>query len=129
MCRVKILGVQTVLERNRDELSDVFHECVVEAFDDPVDKRTHRFFTLAPENFRYPASRSDSYTIIEVSLFEGRTVAAKKRFYGLIYERCQSRLGIEAEDIEILLTESPRHNWGIRGLPGDELGLAYTVGV
>jgi hypothetical protein len=25
--------------------------------------------------------------------------------------------------------ETPKHHWGIRGLPGDELALEYTVEV
>jgi hypothetical protein len=32
-------------------------------------------------------------------------------------------------DVEIVLTETPRHNCGIRGFPDDELGLDYTVEV
>jgi hypothetical protein len=31
--------------------------------------------------------------------------------------------------IEITLFETPRENWGIRGLPGDELSLNYKVQV
>lgn len=27
----------------------------------------------------------------------------------------------------IVLIETPRHDWGIRGMPGDELNLNYTV--
>ena len=34
-----------------------------------------------------------------------------------------------AEDLEITISETPRHNWGIRGLPADELGLTYEVNV
>ena len=33
------------------------------------------------------------------------------------------------QDIEITIFETPRHNWGIRGLPGDELTLTYNVNV
>ncbi|HEY5265375.1 MAG TPA: tautomerase family protein [Acidimicrobiales bacterium] len=129
MCQVKIYGIQANLSEYRDELSDVIHGCVVEAFDYPVEMRMHRFFALGPEDFRFPTDRSNNYTIIEISLFEGRTVAAKKKFYALLYERCQTQIGIEPVDIEIVLTETPRHKWGIRGVPGDELGLDYKVGV
>lgn len=31
--------------------------------------------------------------------------------------------------VEITIFETPRHNWGIRGLPGDELSLDYPVKV
>ena len=32
-------------------------------------------------------------------------------------------------EIEVTITETPRHNWGFRGLPGDEVGLSYKVDV
>ncbi len=31
--------------------------------------------------------------------------------------------------LEITLFETPCHAWGIRGLPGDEIGLNYKVEV
>ena len=34
---------------------------------------------------------------------------------------------IAPQDVEITITETPRHNWGIRGLPGDELQLGYKI--
>ena len=46
-----------------------------------------------------------------------------------LYERTRTRLELAAADLEITLFETPRHNWGIRGLPGDELELGYKVGV
>lgn len=129
MSQVKIYGTEARLPGRRRQLSDVIHGCVVDALDYPLEKRAHRFFTLAPDDFYYPPGRSEDYTIIEISLFEGRSVAAKKRLFALLYERCQAQLGIAPVDLEITLTETPRHNWGIRGLPGDELGLDYSVDV
>jgi hypothetical protein len=38
-------------------------------------------------------------------------------------------LGIHKNDVEITIFETPRENWGIRGLPGDELPLNYKVDV
>jgi len=127
--QVKIYGTQSRLPGRRDALSDVIHGCVVDALEYPTEKRAHRFFALAPEDFRYPPGRSDDYTIIEISLFEGRSVATKKKLYALLFERCETQIGIAPIDLEITLTETPRHNWGIRGAPGDELGLDYKVEV
>ena len=129
MAQVKIYGTQARLPARRDALSDVVHECLVEAFALPPDKRFHRLFALAPEDFRYPAGRTEDYTIIELVLFEGRTVEAKKQLYALLYERFERELGIAPADLEITLIETPRHDWGIRGVPGDELGLDYRVEV
>ena len=47
----------------------------------------------------------------------------------LLFLYIGERTGISAQDVEITRSETPRENWGIRGLPGDELGLNYKVEV
>lgn len=129
MAQVKIYGHAASLNAMRRELSDVVHSCIVDAFAYPQDKRAHRFFPLAPEDFIYPPGRSERYTILEIVMFEGRTVEAKKTFIRLLYERAEERLKLTPIDLELTFIETPRHNWGIRGLPGDELMLEYKVDV
>ena len=85
------------------------------------------FIALAPEDFIYPADRSARYTIIEISLFAGRSLETKKALVRTIFERFEKELGIAPQDVEITLQESPKENWGIRGKPGDELVLNYKV--
>lgn len=128
MAQVKIYGLSSSLRPRRAQLSDAIHSCLVEALELPADKRFHRFIALEPEDFIYPPGRSERYTILELSMFEGRSVETKKRLLRLLFERLQP-LGIAPDDLEITLTETPRHNWGIRGVPGDELGLSYKVNV
>jgi 4-oxalocrotonate tautomerase family enzyme len=129
MAQIKIYGIGTHLVPIRKELSDIIHSCVVDALHFPVDKRAHRFFPLDAADFFYPAGRTERYTIIEISMFEGRSIETKKRLIQLLFERIHSALGISTTDIEITITETPKHNWGLRGLPGDEVGLTYKVDV
>lgn len=129
MAQFKIYGRAEHLREARERLSDAVHACAVEALGLPADKRFQRFFPLAAEDFVYPADRSERYTIIEVSMFEGRSVEAKKRLVRLLFARLQRDLGIAPADVEITITETPRHNWGIRGVPGDELELSYRLSV
>ena len=129
MGQVKIYGIREHLMPIRNKVSDVLHSCIIEAFKYPENKRIHRFFYLGEEDFFYPQERSNKYTIIEISLFEGRSVESKKDLYQLIFNRFETELGITANDIEITLTETPLHNWGIRGKSGDELVLDYNVSV
>jgi len=129
MSQIKIYGIKDRLQPKREKLSEVLHSCIMEAFQYPKDKRAHRFFYLEMEDFYYPEGRTANYTIIEISLFEGRSVEAKKKLYQLIFERFETELGIVPNDVEITLTETPLHNWGIRGKSGDELVLNYKVGV
>ena len=127
MAQIKIYGQRAHLDRVRAELSDAIHACAVAALGLPAEKRFHRFFPLAPEDFSYPADRSELYTIIEISMFEGRSVETKKQLFRLLFDKLWRTLQIAPEDVEITIFETPRHSWGIRGKPGDELVLSYQV--
>jgi phenylpyruvate tautomerase PptA (4-oxalocrotonate tautomerase family) len=117
------------LDPIKTKLSGVVHSCVVDALQFPRDKRAHRFFSLDAGDFIYPAGRTDRYTIIEISMFEGRSVETRKRLIRLLFERIHAELGIKPQDVEVTITETPKHNWGFRGLPGDEIDLNYKVDV
>ena len=127
MSQIKIYGVREHLDPVKARLSDVIHSCVVDALAFPQDKRAHRFFGLDPEDFYYPAGRTLRYTIVEISMFEGRSVEAKKHLIRLLFERMRGEIGLDPADLEITITETPKHNWGFRGQPGDEIGLNYKV--
>jgi phenylpyruvate tautomerase PptA (4-oxalocrotonate tautomerase family) len=129
MAQVKVYGLKAQLEPIKSSLSDAVHQCLVEAFKLPENKRFHRFIALDADDFIFPADRSEKYTIIEIIMFEGRSVESKKRLIGLLYELLAASFGVSAQDLEIVMLESPRHNWGIRGVPGDELALNYKVNV
>jgi 5-carboxymethyl-2-hydroxymuconate isomerase len=106
MAQIKVYGIGTQLNLIKGKLSEVIHSCVVDALEFPVDKRAHRFFPLDAADFLYPAGRTDRYTIIEISMFEGRSTEAKKRLIRLLFERIHSELGISLQDVEITITES-----------------------
>jgi phenylpyruvate tautomerase PptA (4-oxalocrotonate tautomerase family) len=129
VAQFKIHGHARVLEALRGPMSEAIHECAVEVLGLPPDKRFHRFFPLADDDFVHPADRSDRYTIVEVLMFAGRDVATKKALYQALYRRFEERLGIGPQDLEIVVVETPRHDWGIRGQAGDELALGYRVEV
>jgi hypothetical protein len=126
MSQVKIYGLRVHLDPIKQKLSDIIHSCVMDALQYPADKRVHRFFPLDACDFFYPIGRTERYTIIEFSMFEGRSVEAKKQLIRLLFKRVQS-LGITTQDLEITIFETPKHNWGFRGLPGDEHQLNYKV--
>ena len=129
MSQVKIFGLREHLDPVKRALSDVIHSCVVDALQFPPDKRAHRFFPMEPEDFYYPATASPRYTIIEISMFEGRAVDTKKNLIRMLFARVGEKCDRKPNEIEVTITETPRHNWGFRGMPGDEIGLAYKVEV
>jgi phenylpyruvate tautomerase PptA (4-oxalocrotonate tautomerase family) len=129
VAQIKIYGLREHLEPVKVRLSDAIHACVVEALKFPPEKRAHRFFHMEASDFYYPASASAKYTIIEISMFEGRSIETKKQLIRLLFERVCGEAERKPNEVEITITETPKHNWGFRGLPGDEVGLGYKVEV
>lgn len=127
--QIKIYGVKERLNPIKETLSNIIHSFMVEALQFPSDKKFHRFFPMDKEDFYFASGRTEAYTVIEVGMFEGRTVGAKKQLLKLLFERINNELGISPQDVEVTIFETPKHNWGIRGLPGDELALNYKVNV
>jgi len=128
MAQFVIYGHAAALRPRIRPLSDAIHEAAVTALRLPAAKRFHRFVPLDPDCFIAPPDRSQDYTVIEVSMFEGRSTATKKLLISELY-RTTSAIGLGTHDVEIAITETPRANWGIRGVPGDELELTYQVKV
>jgi phenylpyruvate tautomerase PptA (4-oxalocrotonate tautomerase family) len=129
MAQIKIYGIKEKLAPVRERLSEVIHECVMEALQFPADKRAHRFFLMEKEDMLYPAGRTDAYTIIEISMIEGRTIEARKKLIRLLFDKIRDQVNIQHEDVEICIQESPACNWGFRGMHGDEVKLNYKINV
>lgn len=76
-----------------------------------------------------PERRSDRYTVIEVKLFAGRSIEAKRALYKAMVAKLVA-LGVPAQEINIVLVEIARENWGLRGgIPASEVDLGYKVDV
>ena len=96
MAQIKIHGIRDCLRPRREQVSDAIHASVVEALQYPPEKRAHRFFYFERDDYLYPPApgRSDDYTIIEISMFEGRSVEAKKLLVALLFERLHREAGL-----------------------------------
>ena len=129
MAQIKIYGIKEKLAPVRERLSEVIHACVMEALQFPADKRAHRFFLMEKEEMLYPAGRTDAYTIIEITMMEGRSVEARKKLIRLLFDNIRDNVNIQHQDIEICIQESPACNWGFRGMHGDEVQLNYKINV
>jgi phenylpyruvate tautomerase PptA (4-oxalocrotonate tautomerase family) len=76
-----------------------------------------------------PTGRSERYTRIEIVLFSGRSLEAKKALYSSVVANL-SALGVPANEIKTILIEVPPDNWGLRGgLPASEIDLGFRIDV
>jgi len=80
-------------------------------------------------HFAVPPGRGEKFTLVEVTMFSGRSMAAKRALYQTIV-RNLTALGVPALDIKITLIEAPPENWGLRGgMPASEIELGFKIDV
>ncbi len=91
----------------------------------PETDRQVRYIEHRPEHFAVPPGKSELYTVVEISLFPGRSVDAKRTLYREIVERL-APLGIPADEVFIVLHEPPLENWGMGGKAACDIDLGST---
>jgi phenylpyruvate tautomerase PptA (4-oxalocrotonate tautomerase family) len=100
-----------------------------EALKVPENDRQIRFIEHKPGHFQVPPGKTENFTLVEISLFAGRSLEAKRALYSAIV-RNLGAVGIDPADIFIVLNEIPLQNWGIRGgIPASEVDLGFKVDV
>jgi phenylpyruvate tautomerase PptA (4-oxalocrotonate tautomerase family) len=110
-------------------LLDAIHAAAVEALRIPDEDRTQMLTEHPAEAFEIPPGKGDRFTLVEVTMFAGRSLDAKRRLYRAVVTNL-GRLGIPPSDVLIVLHEVPLENWGIRGgTPASDVDLGFEVGV
>ena len=105
------------------------HAALMEGLKTPESDKTIRLVSHEPHRFAVPPGRGDRYTLIEIDLFSGRSLEAKRALYQALV-RNLGKLGIPADHIKVLLRESGTENWGVRGgVPASEVDLGFKVDV
>jgi phenylpyruvate tautomerase PptA (4-oxalocrotonate tautomerase family) len=106
-------------------LLDAIHAAAVEALKIPDEDRTQILTEHPAEAFEIPPGKGDRFTLVDVTMFAGRSLEAKRRLYRAVV-RSLGRLGIPSSDVLIILHEVPLENWGIRGgTPATDVDLGF----
>ena len=109
---------------------DGVHDALVQAIKIPDHDRFQRIYELDEANFEAPEGKTDSVTLIEITMFHGRSIDAKKALYKAITENLAKNPGIDGNDITIVIYESTLENWGVRGgKPASEVDLGFKIRV
>lgn len=127
---IVIYGIKEQLNPIKAQLSDVIHDSMQSVLGFPEDKRAHRFIPMDKEDFYFPGGRSNAYTVIEINMMAGRKVETQKNLIKSVFKNIKSKLAIAPVDIEVIIKEQAPHQWGFRGMTGDEVAdLNYKVNV
>jgi len=109
---------------------DGVHQALVDALGIPDRDRFQRIYELDKGDFECPPDRSQAVTMIQITMFPGRSFEAKKKLYQNIIKNLGENPGIGGNDIMIILLEPPMENWGIRGgQPASEVDFEFKLDV
>jgi phenylpyruvate tautomerase PptA (4-oxalocrotonate tautomerase family) len=127
LARIEVRKKWSRQEKNL--MISALHEAMVECLKIPEHDRLIRFIEHEPEDFVVPPGCSDNYVLVEISLFSGRSLDAKRALYKSVVSRF-TEVGIPKKEIFIVLHDVPQDNWGIRGgIPASEIDLGFKIEV
>jgi phenylpyruvate tautomerase PptA (4-oxalocrotonate tautomerase family) len=127
LVRIEVRRGRSPVEKKA--LLEGVHSALVEALKIPDDDRTQRLCEHSPEDFEIPPTKTDKFTLVEITMFPGRSISAKRHLYQAIV-RNLGLLGIAPTDVLVVLHEPAMESWGLRGgLPASEVDLGFKVDV
>jgi phenylpyruvate tautomerase PptA (4-oxalocrotonate tautomerase family) len=113
----------------RRAIIEAVHQALVDGILIPQTDRTLRLQEFDPEDFAVSRGKTENFTLIEIDVFAGRSLAAKRRLYKCIVENLGA-LGIRAKDVKVVVREIPRENWGISGgVPASDVDLGFKIDI
>lgn len=94
---------------------DCIHEGLMESIGISDWDRFQRIIEIDGTDFETPMEKTDQFTMIEITMFQGRSKEQKKALIERITEKLNAQLGIAATDVFIVIHEPPNENWGLGG--------------
>lgn len=113
----------------RRKLLNIIHASLVDALKIPDSDRMQALYELDGEHFERSANKSEDCVVVELTIFKGRSLQAKRTLYRLMTERIERELGIRPADLVIVINEPELENWGVSGVPASEADLGFSINV
>jgi phenylpyruvate tautomerase PptA (4-oxalocrotonate tautomerase family) len=120
----RLIGADQI---DRRAVIEAVNRAFVDVLKVPDDSHPVRLSEYDSDAFLIPRQSSDSFTLVEATVYPGRTIETKRRLYARLISEL-GEVGLAAEDIRIILYEVPRENWGLKGgIPASEIDLGFKV--
>jgi hypothetical protein len=105
------------------------HEAVVQTLKTPIDEPLARLIEHPPISYLTPHSAGERFTRIEIILFQGRSLEAKRELYRAMVQKLGA-FDVPPVDVKVVLVEIPSENVGIRGAQAAcDVDLGYALQV
>jgi len=117
------------LKDRKVDFIEAVEDGIVAALQTPKDDKILRLVEHSPDNFSIPRWAGERFTHIEITMFKGRSIEAKRALYRAIVRNLEP-FGIPPNDIKIILIEVLPSEVGMRGgRAACDLDLGYEVAI
>lgn len=113
LVRIEILKGKDLVYKKA--LLDAVHTALIKAIQIEDEDRFQRLYEVEEDLFEKSGSKTDRFTLIEITMFQGRTKEQKARIYKEITRELHAKLGIPPTDVFIVIHDPPDENWGFAG--------------
>ena len=103
-------------------------DAIVEGIRIPPGDRDIRLLEYPAHSFAAPHGKGPRYTVVELSMFTGRSLDAKRRLYAALATAFE-RFGLPAIDLKVIVHDVPRENWGLGGKAATDIEIGFKVEV
>lgn len=113
LVRIEIIKGKTT--EYKKTMLDAVHTALVNAIQIEDWDRFQRLIEIEDEFFERSENKTDKFTMIEITMFQGRTKEQKAKIYEEITKELYKRLEIQPTDVFIVLNDPLDENWGLAG--------------
>lgn len=111
-----------------DQVIAAVQRALVEGIRIPEGDRDIRIFEYPPAAFAAPPDRGPLYTLVEISMFAGRSIEAKRRLHAALAHEIGA-FGVPPRDIKVVIHDEPRENWSVGGVALSDVELGFKIDV
>ena len=104
----------------KKKVLEAVHSGLVKALQIADWDRYQRLYEIENDYFERSEGETEQFTMIEITMFPGRTKEQKKSVIREITNELHERVGIAPSDVFIVLHDPPLENWGFGGVQKGE---------
>lgn len=97
----------------KEAILDGVRNALIETIKVSEDNTFQRIYEFDEADFDYPKSKTDNITIIEITMYKGRTVETKKALYKAINSNLAQNPKIAGSDISIIIYDIPSEDMAL----------------
>ena len=94
----------------------------------PPEDRHVRIMEYPAETMAVPTDRGPQSTLVEISMFSGRSIDAKRRLHAALHREFAA-FGLGPRDLKVLIHDEPRENWSVGGTAFSDVEIGFKTDV